>query len=249
MSELPSWLAVLLPQVIAALLLAIAGLWLARLGESALARFLDRHRLLEPTFRGILTALVRYSILMLAVIAALQQLGIQTTSILAAVGAVFVAIGLALQGTLSNFAAGVMLLWLRPFRIGDAIESASVSGTVTNVGFFATEIQRSDGVYVVAPNSDLWTKPLSNLSRMPSRMIELKVPLKRDTDIRAVRDQLLAIAQSHEIVHKTPAPTVFVSGMTEGGVVLSLIVWVDTPRFGQTSHELAERAAISLAGS
>ncbi|HEX2337367.1 MAG TPA: mechanosensitive ion channel domain-containing protein, partial [Hyphomicrobiaceae bacterium] len=146
MVDLSSWMAVL-PQVVTALTLILLGLWLARRVEHVLANLLDQHQVLDLTFRGVLIALARYSILLLALIAALQQLGIQATSILAAVGAIFVAIGLALQGTLSNLAAGVMLLWLRPFRVGDAIETASVAGTVTDVGLFATEIRRSDGVY------------------------------------------------------------------------------------------------------
>jgi len=247
MIDVSSWLWIALPQIAAAVLLIVAGLLIARWAERALARFLDRHRLLDLTFRGAVTALVRYSIVLLALIAALQQLGIQTTSILATVGAIFVAIGLALQGTLSNLAAGIMLLWLRPFRVGDAIETASVAGTVTEVGLFATEIQRVDGVYVFTPNGDLWTKPLSNLSRMPARMVELKLSIRKGSSIQTARERLLAIAEGQESVHKAPSPAVAVSGLTETGVVLSLNAWVDASRFRQSSHELAERAAATLA--
>ena len=246
MVDLSSWMAVL-PQVVTALILILLGLWLARRVEHVLANLLDQHQVLDLTFRGVLTALARYSILLLALIAALQQLGIQTTSILAAVGAIFVAIGLALQGTLSNLAAGVMLLWLRPFRVGDAIETASVAGTVTDVGLFATEIRRPDGVYVFTPNTDLWSKPLANLSRMPSRLIDLKLTIKKGSDIQVARDLLLAAAAAEEVVHKIPAPTVVVSAVTDSGIVLSLNAWVDTSHFRQASHELAERAGTSLA--
>jgi small conductance mechanosensitive channel len=246
MVDLSSWMAVL-PQVVTALTLILLGLWLARRVEHVLANLLDQHQVLDLTFRGVLIALARYSILLLALIAALQQLGIQATSILAAVGAIFVAIGLALQGTLSNLAAGVMLLWLRPFRVGDAIETASVAGTVTDVGLFATEIRRPDGVYVFTPNTDLWSKPLANLSRMPSRLIDLKLTIKKGSDIQVARDLLLAAAAAEEVIHKIPAPTVVVSAVTESGIVLSLNAWVDTTHFRQASHELAERAGTSLA--
>jgi small conductance mechanosensitive channel len=246
MVDLSSWMAVL-PQVVTALTLILLGLWLARRVEHVLANLLDQHQVLDLTFRGVLIALARYSILLLALIAALQQLGIQTTSILAAVGAIFVAIGLALQGTLSNLAAGVMLLWLRPFRVGDAIETASVAGTVTDVGLFATEIRRPDGVYVFTPNTDLWSKPLANLSRMPSRLIDLKLTIKKGSDIQVARDLLLAAAAAEEVIHKIPAPTVVVSAVTESGIVLSLNAWVDTSHFRQAAHELAERAGTSLA--
>ena len=161
MPDPTSWTIAVLPQVAAALALLIAGAWIARWAERSLTRIFEHHRVLDPTFRGVLTSLIRYSILLLAAVAALQQLGIQTASILAAVGAVLLAVGLALQGTLSNIAAGLMLLWLRPFRVGDTIETASVAGTVSEVGLFATEVLRGDGVYVFVPNSDLWNKPVS----------------------------------------------------------------------------------------
>ena len=237
----------LLPQLMVAIVLVLAGLWLARWVEKAVTNFLDHHQVLELTFRGVIIALVRYSILLLAVTAALQQLGIQTTSILAAVGAILVAIGLALQGTLSNLAAGVMLLWLRPFRVGDTIETSSVAGTVTDVGLFATEILRADGVYVFTPNSDLWNKPVSNLSRLPSRLLELKFSIKKNSDIEVARQRLLHVARAEASVHKTPPPTVIVSAVTETSAVLSLNVWVDAPHFRQTSNALAEGAFVSLA--
>jgi small conductance mechanosensitive channel len=247
MMDFSSWLLAILPQVMAAIILILLGLWIARGLERIVTNFLDQHQVLDLTFRGVITALVRYSILILAVIAALQQLGIQTTSILAAVGAILVAVGLALQGTLSNLAAGVMLLWLRPFRVGDAIETASVAGTITDVGLFATEILRTDGVYVFTPNSDLWSKPLSNLSRMPSRMIDLRLSIKKGSDIELARQRLLQTARAEELVHKAPPPAVFVSSVTETSVVLSLNAWIDTSRFREAFYGLAERAAVSLA--
>ena len=247
MDDFSTWLVAVLPQIAVAALLMLVGLWLARWVVRVLTDFFDRHHVLDPTFRGVLTTLLRYSILLLALTAALQQLGIQTTSILAAFGAILVAVGLALQGTLANLAAGVMLLWLRPFRVGDAIETASVMGTVTEVGLFATEILRSDGVYVFTPNSELWTKPLSNLSRMPSRMLELKLAIKRTSDVEAARQRLLQVVAATEAVHKAPPATVTLSALTETAIVLSLNVWLDAARFRQTSCELAERAAASVA--
>jgi small conductance mechanosensitive channel len=190
---------------------------------------------------------VRYAILLLAIVAALQQVGIQTTSILAALAAVLVAVGLALQGTLSNIAAGIMLLWLRPFRVGDAIETGSVAGVVSEVGLFATEIHRADGVYVFVPNSDLWNKPVSNLSRMPTRMIELKLTIKKPANIQSARDRLLAIATSEEAVRKAPPPTVRIVSVTEAGLILALNAWVDAGSFQQAMSRLAERVAAALA--
>jgi small conductance mechanosensitive channel len=245
MAELTSW--VVWPQAIAALLFVFAGVWLARWAQRSIGRLLDHQHLLDPTFRGILTALVRYAILLLAGIAALQQLGFQTASVLAAAGAVLVAVGLALQGTLSNIAAGIMLLWLRPFRVGDAIETASVSGKVMEVGLFATEIHRGDGVYVFVPNSDLWTKPVANLSRLPARMLEIKFTIKNMANVQSARERLLLIAASQEAVCKDPAPSVDAVAATDAGIVLSLTIWVDASRHKSTSNLLFERGAAALA--
>src|SRR5258706_14315259 len=110
MPDFPAWAGGVLPQIVAALLLLVGGLWIARWAERAFIGLLERHRIVDPTFRGVLTALVRYSILLLAVLASLQQLGFRTTGIPAALGAILVAGGLAPQGTLSNLAAGLMLL-------------------------------------------------------------------------------------------------------------------------------------------
>jgi small conductance mechanosensitive channel len=247
MIDLASWTMAALPQVAAALFLLVAGAWIARWAERSVAGFLLHHRVLDLTFRGVLTSLTRYSILLLAAAAALQQLGIQTTSLLAAVGAVLVAVGLALQGTLSNIAAGIMLLWLRPFRVGDSIETASVAGVVSDVGLFATEVHRADGVYVFVPNSDLWNKPVSNLSRMPTRMIELKFAIKKPANIQSARDRLFAAAASEDTVQKSPPPSVQIVGATDAGVVLSLTAWVDTGSFRQTFSRLAEHAAAVVA--
>ena len=249
MPDFSAWAVAVLPHILAALLLLVAGSWLALRAEKVLVRFLEHHGIIDPTFRGVLTALVRYSILLLAVLASMQQLGVQTTSILAALGAILVAVGLALQGTLSNLAAGVMLLWLRPFRVGDEIETASVAGEVIEVGLFATEIHRTDGVYVFVPNSDLWSKPLSNLSRLPTRMVELKFTIKRIDDIQAVRDQLLSVATSETLVHKDPPPTIQAVGLTDSGLVLALQAWVDASHFRHASSHLAERTAAALLSS
>ncbi len=247
MADPTSWMTAVLPNAAAALLLLITGAWIASWAGRSVARFLEHHRVLDPTYRGVFTALVRYSILLLAAVAALQQVGIQTTSILAAIGAVIVAVGLALQGTLSNIAAGIMLLWLRPFRVGDIIETSSVAGTVLEVGLFATEIHRADGVYVFVPNSDLWSKPVSNLSLLPIRMIDLKSTIKKTSDIPSTCDRLLSAAASEQAVRKDPPPAVNVVAATDAGIVLSLNVWVDTSDFRLASSRLTAHVAAAVA--
>ena len=115
----------------------------------------------------------RYAVLVLVVVMVLGQFGVQTASIIAAIGAIGLAIGLALQGTLQNIAAGIMLLMLRPFRIGEDIEVGPVTGTVEEIGLFATRLRREDGVYLLAPNSTLWNQPVRNFTRNGMRRNEI----------------------------------------------------------------------------
>ena len=163
--------ATLLPRLILAVLIlfagALVGRWVARAVSGALA---GTGRI-DETARPALAAAARYGVLILAFVAALSQLGVQTASLLAALGAAGLAIGLALQGTLANIAAGIMLLWLRPFRVGDYIEIVSgtpFSGTVKEIGLFACLLETYDGLFVFVPNSSIWAAPLRNHSRTPA---------------------------------------------------------------------------------
>ncbi len=133
--------------------------------------------------------------LILVLVAALSQLGIQTTTLIAAVGAIGLAIGLALQSTLSNIAAGIMLLWLRPFSMGAFIESGDNSGTVDDVGLFATTLMRVDGVYVFVPNSQLWNNKITNYSKKAKRMLREVFTISYDDDIQKAR-QICSISSS-----------------------------------------------------
>ncbi len=172
-----------------------------------------------------IASLVRYGILIVVVVAVLAQIGIQTTSILAALGAAGLAIGLAIQGTLSNIAAGMMLLWLRPFRIGDYIDTGSAAGTVKDLGLFATELHSWDGIYLFVPNSELWNKKLINYSRLPTRLNDLAFGVDYADDLDKGLETLLAVAGADKRVLPDPAPLVFVDQLGDSAVVLRLRVW------------------------
>jgi small conductance mechanosensitive channel len=182
----------------------------------------------------------------LVVVAALSQLGIQTTSVLAALGAIGLAIGLALQGTLSNIAAGIMLLWLRPFKVGDYIEADGVAGTLKEVGIFACHIDTWDGIFQFVPNSELWNKRLTNYSRLPTRLVDLRFGIAYDNSIARGRDVLMTVAASDGRVHQDPAPNVFVADLGESAVVLGLRVWTDTSEYWPVRRALTEQGKIEL---
>jgi small conductance mechanosensitive channel len=245
-----NWAAVAVPRFAGAIALLVVGWWLAARAKNASERLLDGQRHVDPTLRGVIASLVRYSILIVVLVAVLAQIGIQTTSILAALGAAGLAIGLALQGTLSNIAAGMMLLWLRPFRVGDYIDSGSAAGTVKDLGLFATELHSWDGIYQFVPNSELWNKKLINYSRLPTRLNDLGFGVDYNDDLDKGLETLLAIASADKRVLSDPAPVVFVDQLGDSAVVLRLRVWSVTGDYWDVRRALtkAGKDALEAAG-
>lgn len=142
--------------VIGAVLILIAGFWVARKVHSGVAKSLEKTGKIDLTLNQFFASLARYLVLIVTVLAVLSQFGIETTSLIAVVGAAGLAIGLALQGTLSNVAAGVMLLIFRPFKVGDFIEAAGQAGTIKELNLFVTEMATGDNIKIIVPNSKIW---------------------------------------------------------------------------------------------
>jgi len=225
MTQLLNWATAVLPNLIGALLILIIGWWVAARVSKAVRRLLELQTRVDPSLRGVTAALVRYTILIFVVVAVLGQLGVQTTSVLAALGAAGLAIGLALQGTLSNIAAGIMLLWLRPFNVGDYIETGAGAGTVVEIGLFATQLHSWDGIFQFVPNSQLWNTKVINYSRLPTRLVDLQFGVDYGDDIDKGRQTLMDMAKADARVHATPEPIVFVNELGDSAVVLNLRVW------------------------
>ena len=183
--------------------------------------------MLEP----IAATAVRYAILIVVLVAALGQLGVQTTSLLTVLGAAGLAIGLALQGTLANIAAGIMLLYLRPFRAGDTIETPLIIGKVREIGLFATIMETLDGLFYFVPNSALWNVPLKNQTRNPRRLVTVTLSVSYSADLGEVRRILAEMASADERVLKDPAPSVSVESYTENRIVVALRAWTRTDAF------------------
>jgi small conductance mechanosensitive channel len=150
--------------VAGALVVAVIGWWAARLIERAVRRALLASSHVDPTVVGFLSSVARYATLAVALVVVLQLVGVQGTSLVAVIGAASLAIGLALQGTLANVAAGVMLLLFRPFRAGDKIEVAGKKGEVKSLNLFMTELAADDDVQILIPNAQVWGTPLTNFS-------------------------------------------------------------------------------------
>jgi len=235
-----AWALDFLPRIGATLVILVVGYIAARWGSAALYKVLSKNENFDRTLLPVARAIMRYAILIFVVIAALAQLGVQTTSVLAVLGAAGLAIGLALQGTLSNIAAGMMLLWLRPFSVGDYIETSTAAGTVTEVGLFVTHLTSFDGIYRFVPNSELWNTTLINYSRNPTRMTDMEIGISYASDIEKARQIMLDLANSDERVVKDPAPVVFVDVLGDSAVVMRYRVWIGNADYWATQRYLLE---------
>ncbi|MEZ2280016.1 MAG: mechanosensitive ion channel family protein [Microcoleus sp.] len=194
----------------------------------------------EATLRKFLVQAAEITILVIGVIATLSQLGIQTTSVVAVVGAAGLAIGLAWQNTLSHFAAGVMLISLRPFEVGDAIEGGEVKGVVDAIGIFSTTLVTDDHVKIIVPNNKLFDGTLKNTTAMGTRRVDLKIDIG-DRPIRPTVTELLEIVQSHPLVLDNPPPTCLVAEITPDSTILSLRPWCASVAYEQVRSQIQEQ--------
>jgi small conductance mechanosensitive channel len=240
-----TWSVSVLPRLLTAIVILIAGYLVAAWISRSVQKFLGRTGRVDPTVQPVIAALIRYSIMALVVVAALGHLGVQTASLLALLGAVGLAIGLALQGTLTNIAAGIMLLWLRPFHVGDYIEvpSNNISGTVKEIGLFACQLENFDGIFVFAPNGTVWNTALRNYSRNSGRLISFTVTLPSSTAVSNACDVLKSMIDEDPRVLKDPPPTVFVESYDASkGLALTCSFRTTQGHAGEVQRDVIEQA-------
>ncbi len=227
---------------------AIAVLVIGAIIARVLSRWADRaltgNTRIEPTVAKFLSNIIKYVLWVVVGITVLTQFGVQTTSIIAALGGLALAVGLALQGTLSNVAAGVMILIQRPFRVGEYITAGTVAGTVQGIGLFTTEILQLDGLYVMVPNNELWNKPVVNGSRMPTRRFELVVPIAYEDDLAEAKAAMLEVANADPRVLADPAPVAFVAALGDNAVRVGMRVWCKASDYLALSWTLNEQVKL-----
>lgn len=210
-------------RVLSAVLILVAG-WL--LGNH-IKDWISKIKKLDATLKFFLGGLAKYTIFIVAIITVLGQFGVQTASLIAVLGAIGLAVGLAMQGTLSNVAAGTMLLILRPFNVGDYIESANVAGTVKELGLFGTEMVTLDNIFVFVPNSQLWNSDIRNFSRNLQRRQDIIVSVTYEDDLNKALKVIKKILDGDERLILTPGkePMVAVNGMGPMGVDILVRLW------------------------
>ncbi len=200
---------------------------------------------MEATLRKFFVQVAEVLTLMAGVLAALNIVGIQTTTIVAVLGAAGLAVGLALQNTLSHFAAGVMLISFRPFEAGDVIEGAGIAGRVDSIGIFSTTIITPDNIKIVVPNSNLFSGTLKNLTALGIRRVDLEVPIG-DRPIRPTIAHLLTLIQPHPLVLNHPPLTCHVAGISQEGTILYLRPWCAAEVYDQVRSEVQQLVQESL---
>jgi len=203
----------------------------------------------DDTLKPLITNFARYAVLAITLVVVLGQFGVQTTSLLAILGATGLAIGLALQGTLSNVASGVMLLFLRPFRVHERIKTSDVIGAVHEIGLFRTVVVTDDGLYVSVPNATLFTGTITNLSRERTRRINFTIEVDRAENLDAVQKTILEALAREPRLLKVPAPSVEVDALGPLSTTLTVQVWVENRDFGGALSEVKKRVRHALQGA
>jgi small conductance mechanosensitive channel len=225
-----------------ALVIVVVGVWLARWLSRGLDRLMRRFQI-EEILRNFLRNVAYAIALVVVFIAALDFIGVPTTSMLAVVGAAGLAIGLGLKDSLANTASGVMLIVLRPFHIGDHVQIAGLEGVVESVHIFQTRMLTPDNREIILPNSQITSAPIINYTGRGNRRVDLGMPLAFGEDLTALREALLAIAAGNARVLRTPAPQVLVTALGESGnVTVQLQAWVAARDYVQVRSELLETA-------
>jgi len=220
-------MAVLTPwilNVLGALIVLWVGHRVARWTHGAAQRALERNKV-DATLVPFLSSCAYYAILAFVVIAALGMVGIQTASVIAVFAAAGLAVGLALQGTLANFAAGVMLLVFRPFRRGDFIEAAGVAGAVEAISIFTTTLNSPDNVAIVVPNAAVWGQTIRNYATNPTRRLDLVVSIAYSDRIQTAMDAIQRILAADPRVLQDPVPTIAVGELADSSVNLYVRPW------------------------
>lgn len=235
--------------IVGALAILIIGWWIAGWVKRAVFRGLNKIDRMDETLKPFISSAARYLILIFVIVGVLNQFGVETTSVIAVLGAAGLAIGLALQGTLSNVAAGVMLLLLRPFRSGDYVDAGSVSGTVKEIGLFSTEFTTPQGISILAPNAGLWGSAITNYSRNATRRADITVGIAYGDDIATARKALMDLMMNDDRINKDPEPVVLVTLLGDSSVNLQMRCWANLDVFWPVHFDLTEKSKAAVEGA
>jgi small conductance mechanosensitive channel len=232
-------------KIVAALVILFVGHWLAHIVVHFANRALKRTQL-DTTLRKFFCRVLQAFLLLVVVISVLNLFGVQTASFVAVLGTIGLAVGLALQGSLSNFAAGVLLVLLRPFKVDDSIEVASIAGTVDEISIFSTLIRTSDNRTIAVPNSTFIAQPVTNVTAKPTRRIDLTIGVSYSDDLKTAKAILQRVLAEDSRVLLEPAPAVVVGELGDNAVNFYVRPWVKTADYWSARWDLLEKIKVAL---
>jgi len=227
-------------KIVAAIIILLIGKWVSRKISRLVSKLLKKNDI-DVTLINFLENITYYTLLVVVVIAALGQLGINTTSFLTIVGAAGLAIGLALKDSLSNFASGVMLILFRPFRIGDVVNAGGVLGKVDSITIFNTILNTPDNQRVIIPNSSITSGVITNITANPTRRVDLVMGIGYDDDIKKAKGIMEQIIKDDDRILSDPAATVAVSELADSSVNFVVRPWVKTDDYWDVYFDLTEK--------
>lgn len=235
-----------IPSIILAVIILILGVWLIR-AIVRIARNRFERRNVDLSLRDFVLSILKFILYTMLIISVASMVGIQTTSFVAVLGAASLSIGLALQGSLSNFAGGVLILLFRPFRVGDYISSAGgAAGTVSRIDILYTELRNAEGISIFAPNGPLANSVISNYTDISNRRAEYFIGIAYESDIREARQIILNVLHADERVLRIPAPEVRVHELADSAVVLVIRFWAPNAIYWNTYYDNFEMIKLAL---
>lgn len=233
------------PSLISAFVLLFLGLYVIRLINRLIRRVMIK-RELDPTLTKFLADILLWTLRIVLFISVIGQLGIGNSSFVAILGAMGLAVGLSLQGSLSNFAGGMLIIMFKPFRVGDFIEAQGVSGSVMEIQIFVTRLSSSNNQTIFVPNGALSNGNIINYSVAGTRRADINFTVSYDSNLQEVKNILNNIVQNDPRVLKEPAPAVVVTGLVDNGVTIAVRPWATNGEFWDMHSDVLERAKSQL---
>jgi small conductance mechanosensitive channel len=227
------------PKLIAAFLLLVIGIWAIRFITS-ISRKIMVKRDIEPTLIEFLSDIIFWGLRIILFIAVISKLGIESSSFVAILGAAGLAVGLSLQGSLSNFAGGMLIILFKPFKLGDTIEAQGVSGAVIDIQIFVTQLLTANNQVIFVPNGALSNGTIINYSQQENRRTDITIGISYETNIKEVKEVILNILNANPRILQHPAPAVAVKELTDSGIKIAIRAWTKNEDFGNVSSEILE---------
>ncbi len=232
-------------RILYALVIFVVGRWVAIWLTGVSKRLMERSKI-DATLVSFIGNLIYALLLVFVILAALSKLGVNTTSFIAILGAAGLAVGLALQGTLSNVGAAVLIILFRPFKVGDFVEAGGASGVVEEINMFSTILRTGDNKVIIVPNSSIVGSRIVNYSAKDTRRVDLVFGIGYEDDLKLAKETLLEIVKENPKVLDEPAPFVAVSELADSSVNLTLRVWVKSPDYWDVYFSTIERVKLTF---